>query len=163
MSLEKWAEYGWLRREPTNPSELKGLLGSVGRNLADSKVEAVSMDRRFVAAFNAALAVATRALRNSGHRTITQTGHHVKTIESLELTIKASPKIIQDVYKRQEEGITGAFIRDLKSSTRTVCFVSGSGEHQIDDSDRGGLSHFKDLLAKDNYESKTINLLQRCV
>jgi ABC-type uncharacterized transport system involved in gliding motility auxiliary subunit len=42
-----------------------------------------------------------------------------------------------------------------------VCFVSGSGEHQIDDSDRGGLSHFKDLLAKDNYESKTINLLQK--
>jgi gliding motility-associatede transport system auxiliary component len=60
-----------------------------------------------------------------------------------------------------EEGITGAFIRDLKSSTRTVCFVSGSGEHQIDDSDRGGLSRFKDLLTKDNYESKTISLLQK--
>src|ERR1700758_1517319 len=60
-----------------------------------------------------------------------------------------------------EEGITGAFIRDLKSSTRTACFVSGSGEHQIDDSDHGGLSRFKDLLAKDNYQSKTISLLQR--
>jgi len=59
-----------------------------------------------------------------------------------------------------EEGITGAFIRDLKSSTRTVCFVSGSGEHQIDNSDRGGLSRFKDLLGKDSYESKTISLLQ---
>src|SRR5215469_8528574 len=32
-----------------------------------------------------------------------------------------------------EEGITGAHIRDLKSTTRTVCFTSGSGEHQIDD------------------------------
>ena len=60
-----------------------------------------------------------------------------------------------------EEGITGAFIRDLKSSARTVCFVNGSGEHQIDDSDRGGLSRFKDLLAKDNYQSKTIDLLQK--
>src|SRR6185503_9858046 len=59
-----------------------------------------------------------------------------------------------------EEGITGAFIRNLKSNVRTVCFVSGSGENQIDDSDRGGLSRFKDLLAKDNYESKTVNLLQ---
>ena len=58
-----------------------------------------------------------------------------------------------------EEGITGAFIRDLKSGTRTVCFVSGSGEHQLDDSDRSGLSHFKDLLTKDNYQSKTISLL----
>jgi hypothetical protein len=39
--------------------------------------------------------VATTALRASGHRTVTQAGHHVETIESLELTIQASPKIIQ--------------------------------------------------------------------
>jgi ABC-type uncharacterized transport system involved in gliding motility auxiliary subunit len=60
-----------------------------------------------------------------------------------------------------EEGITGALIRDLKSSTRTVCFVAGSGEHQIESTDREGLSRFKDLLAKDNYETKTIDLLQK--
>ena len=60
-----------------------------------------------------------------------------------------------------EEGITGAFIRDLKSSTRTVCFVTGSGEHQIDDSDREGLSHFKDFLSKEEYETRTIDLLQK--
>ena len=66
----------------------------------------------------------------------------------------------EEAKSMTEEGVTGAFIRDLKSNTRTVCFVSGSGEHQIDDSDRGGLSRFKDLLAKDNYETKTISLLQ---
>jgi ABC-type uncharacterized transport system involved in gliding motility auxiliary subunit len=60
-----------------------------------------------------------------------------------------------------EEGVTGAFIRDLKGNTRTVCFVSGSGEHQIDNTERDGLSHFKELLAKDNYEGKTIDLLQK--
>lgn len=59
-----------------------------------------------------------------------------------------------------EEGVTGAFIRDLKNNTRTVCFVTGSGEHQIDDTDRSGYSQFKDLLGKDEYESKSINLLQ---
>jgi hypothetical protein len=95
MSLEKWVEYGWLRREPTSNSEIKNLLGIVERSLADSKVAAVSTDLRFVAAFNAALCTATTALRATGHRTVTQAGHHVKTIESLELTIKASPKLIQ--------------------------------------------------------------------
>jgi ABC-type uncharacterized transport system involved in gliding motility auxiliary subunit len=60
-----------------------------------------------------------------------------------------------------EEGITGAFIRDLKSNTRTVCFATGSGEHQLEDSDRNGLSRFKELLAKDGYESKTVDLLQK--
>src|ERR1700686_4969729 len=95
MSLEKWVKYGWLRREPTSPDEIKDLLGIVDRSLADSKVKAVSTDLRFVAAFNAALTVATIALRGSGHRTVTQAGHHVKTIESLELTVKASSKVIQ--------------------------------------------------------------------
>lgn len=60
-----------------------------------------------------------------------------------------------------EEGVTGAFIRDLKSSTRTVCFISGSGEHRLDDSEREGFSHFKDLLAKEDYETKSIDLLQK--
>jgi ABC-type uncharacterized transport system involved in gliding motility auxiliary subunit len=60
-----------------------------------------------------------------------------------------------------EEGITGAFIRDLKSNTRTVCFVTGSGEHQIDDSTREGLSRFKDLLATDDYVTTAIDLLEK--
>jgi len=95
MSLEKWVEYGWLRREPTSSSEIRDLLGIVDRSLTDSRVEAVSTDLRFIAAFNAALCGATTALRASGHRTATQAGHHVKTIESLELTIKANARLIQ--------------------------------------------------------------------
>jgi hypothetical protein len=34
-------------------------------------------------------------LRAAGYRTSTQAGHHIKTIESLELTIKADSKLIQ--------------------------------------------------------------------
>jgi ABC-type uncharacterized transport system involved in gliding motility auxiliary subunit len=60
-----------------------------------------------------------------------------------------------------EEGITGAFIRDLKTSVRTVCFVEGSGEHQIEDSDRNGYSRLKDLLGQDDYQSKSINLVSK--
>lgn len=60
-----------------------------------------------------------------------------------------------------EEGVTGAMIRDMKSGARTVCMVTGSGEHQIDDSDKGGYSRFKDALAKDNFQSKSIDLLTK--
>jgi ABC-type uncharacterized transport system involved in gliding motility auxiliary subunit len=60
-----------------------------------------------------------------------------------------------------EEGITGAFIRDIKTSTRTVCFVSGSGEHQIDDSGKDGLSEFKSELEKESYATQTIDLLTK--
>ena len=58
-----------------------------------------------------------------------------------------------------EEGITGAFIRTIKNNTRTVCFVTGSGEHQLDDDSRDGLTQLKTLLGKDSYEAQSINLV----
>jgi ABC-type uncharacterized transport system involved in gliding motility auxiliary subunit len=67
----------------------------------------------------------------------------------------------EEAKSMTEEGITGAFIRDLKSNTRTVCFTSGSGEHQLDSSDREGMSKFKEILSKDNYESKSVDLLTK--
>src|SRR5260370_21450633 len=75
--------------------------------------------------------------------------------------------IVQIGTKRQEakgtikEDITGAFIRALKNNARTVCFVTGSGEHQVDDTDRSGYSRLRDLLVKEEYTSKPISLLQK--
>ena len=94
-SLERWAEYGWLKAEPTSPEEIRSLFGIIQRDLADAKVEAISADRRFEAAFSAARTCANLALRACGFRTTTQPGHHLKTIESLELTIEAESKLIQ--------------------------------------------------------------------
>lgn len=81
--------------------------------------------------------------------------------------IKEYGTVVVQIGNRQEqakglseEDIAGAFIRDLKTTTRTVCFVTGSGERQIDDTSRGGYSHFKDLLGNDKYETKSIGLLQ---
>ncbi len=59
-----------------------------------------------------------------------------------------------------EEGITGAFIRDLKTSTRTVCFVSGSGERQLDSTGRNGLSELKSRLGEESYDTQTVNLIE---
>src|SRR5207248_7837901 len=100
---------------------------------------------------------------------------HVKYVDpdkepqiAREAGIKSYPTAIVQIGAKKEEaksmteeGITGAFIRDLKNNTRTVCFVSGSGEHQIDDTDRTGYSHLKDLLGKDEYTTRSINLLQK--
>jgi ABC-type uncharacterized transport system involved in gliding motility auxiliary subunit len=60
-----------------------------------------------------------------------------------------------------EEDVTGAIIRDLKSNTRNVCFTTGSGERQLDDSDRSGFTKLKELLSKDDYTTKSINLLEK--
>ena len=128
MSLEKWVEYGWLRREPTSLGEIKDLLGIVERSLADSRVEAVSTDLRFIAAFTAALGAATTALRASGHRTVTQAGHHVKTIESLELTIRASsshlatafPRFTVQIMKNEPVWLKALFIYEPRHTLTTL-------------------------------------------
>lgn len=59
-----------------------------------------------------------------------------------------------------EEGITGAFLKDLKG-VRKVCFVSGSQEHALDDTDSNGLSQFKTLLERDNYQPQSITLVDK--
>ena len=59
-----------------------------------------------------------------------------------------------------EEDVTGALIRSLKSGERNVCFVTGSGEHGLDDSGRTGYSSVKEALEKNNYKTKTISLLE---
>src|SRR6266567_2929558 len=60
-----------------------------------------------------------------------------------------------------ETGITGAIVRDLKSSVRTVCFLTGAGESQIDDTSAVGYSIFKEVIEKDGYKTKTINWLEK--
>ena len=67
----------------------------------------------------------------------------------------------EEAKSMNEEGVTGAFIRDLKNNTRNVCFVGGSGEHAIDDSGRFGYSRFKDLLGRDEYSARSVSLLEK--
>jgi len=59
-----------------------------------------------------------------------------------------------------EEGLTGAFLKDLKG-VRKVCFVTGSHEHQLDDTQESGLSRYKTLLERDNYQVDSISLIEK--
>lgn len=60
-----------------------------------------------------------------------------------------------------EEEITGALVRASKTGEKTVCFIQGSGEHQITDTDRDGYSSFKDALEKNNYKTQAISLIEK--
>jgi hypothetical protein len=93
MSLEKWVEYGWLRRLTTSPDEIRGLLSIVDRGLKDAQVAQISADLRITAAFSSALQCCTVALRACGYR-LSGPGHHMRVIESLEQTIGASGKTV---------------------------------------------------------------------
>ncbi len=81
----------------------------------------------------------------------------IETMPAVTVTYDGRTEKANDV---SEEGITGAFIRDIKGNTRTVCFVTGSGEHQLDDTSPNGLTDLKTLLGRDSYQTKAIDLVQ---
>ena len=93
MSLERYVENSWLRREPTSRQEIDDQMGIVARCMNDAAVEGISDDLRFYTTFNAVLALANTALRASGYRTTNQQGHHTRTIETLEYSIGADLKL----------------------------------------------------------------------
>jgi ABC-type uncharacterized transport system involved in gliding motility auxiliary subunit len=65
----------------------------------------------------------------------------------------------EEAKSLSEEEVTGALIRSLKAGDRTVCFVAGSGEHAIADTGRGGYANVKDAVERNNYKTKSVNLL----
>ncbi len=86
MTLTDLLERRRLRRHKTSAQEIANLLATAERDLADARVEAVSLDRRFMAAYGAALALATVPLTCAGYRT-TGEGRHMTVFEALPVTM----------------------------------------------------------------------------
>ena len=59
----------------------------MGRDLADAKVQALSADRRFATAYNAALLGATMVIACAGYRVTAKTGHHKIAFDSITLAL----------------------------------------------------------------------------
>ena len=66
----------------------------------------------------------------------------------------------EEAKSLDEQGITGAFLK-ISKGVRKVCFVTGSREHAIDQTDGSGLSNLKGLLERDNYQTEGATLLDK--
>lgn len=86
MTLEKWAEYGWLRHHQTSRQEIDDLLAIVERDISDARSGGISTDWQFGIAYNAALKLCTILLYAEGYRA-GQGLQHYRTIHSLALIL----------------------------------------------------------------------------
>ena len=107
MSLEKLVQLGWYKAEPSSSKEIADLFSIVDRSQADMKVEGVSDDLRFHAAYNGILTLANIAVRASGFRVSLGQGHHQRVIESLDHTLTT-----QDAAARER------WVRKIKSHSQ---------------------------------------------
>ncbi len=75
-----------MKAHTTSKKELDDLRAVIERDLADAAIAALSADRRFATAYNAALQTATMAVACAGYRT-SGIGHHQTTFEAAEIAL----------------------------------------------------------------------------
>lgn len=104
MSLENLLKTKQL--QPHNPTReaVQRLLQAAARNIVDARIEEVSFDTRFDAAYKAIMQCAMVALWANRYRTSTsQPGHHQTAIQTLPKTIglEQSTVIVLDALRKQ--------------------------------------------------------------
>jgi hypothetical protein len=90
MSLQQWANNGWLKPHRTSPQEIQDLLAIVKRDLADAEGD-ISADWRFGIAYNAALKLCTILIHASGYKP-EKTLQHYRTLQALPLILGPNRK-----------------------------------------------------------------------
>lgn len=104
MTLENlFAIHKLLRQDPERDS-VRRLLLAAARNIADAKVERISTENRFDAAYKAIMQCAMAALWANGYRTSTsQPGHHQTAIQTLPKSIGLDQEtvIVLDTLRKQ--------------------------------------------------------------
>jgi hypothetical protein len=115
MSWNKLLQSNRVHRHTTSPQELTEIRRLVARDLADAAIPALSDDRRFATAYNAALQTAKMAIACAGYRVASVPGHHRLTFEGAKLSIGTQADQLADYFdacrrKRNEIDYTGATI-----------------------------------------------------
>jgi SAV_6107-like HEPN len=115
MSWNKLLQSNRVHRHTTSPQELTEIRRLVARDLADAAIPALSDDRRFATAYNAALQTAKMAIACARIRVASVPGHHRLTFEGAKLSIGTQADQLADYFdacrrKRNEIDYTGATI-----------------------------------------------------
>lgn len=102
MSLQAWAQFGWLNKHQSSPDEIKNLLAIADRDLEACRAKGLGTDWSFTIAYNAALQCAIAALAAAGYRA-SHDSQHYRVFQSLEHTIGTDSKVIRqlDVYRKK--------------------------------------------------------------
>ena len=89
-----------VQRHRTSKKELDDIRALIARDLADAGVAAVSADRRFAAAYNAALLTAHMVIACAGYRVTAKAGHHKVAFDAITLTLGAGASKYAEYFER---------------------------------------------------------------
>lgn len=104
MSLENLVKTHQIKPHATHPEEVQRLLAAATRNLADARVEGISDETRFDAAYKAIMQCSLVGLMANGYRPSTSVpGHHQTVIQTLSLTLGVPREnwIVMDALRKK--------------------------------------------------------------
>jgi len=78
-------------------------------------------------------------------------------------SVVTSGDYVERVKDTTEAALTEAIIKVTRGKVRTVCFTTGHGEHDPDESGAGGYSNAREGLKSENFEIRKINILEEGV
>lgn len=88
MSLANLLRIGQLKEHPADAGEIARLLLAAERGIADARVQSISPETRFDAAYRSIMQTGLAALMARGYRPDTnRPGHHATIIQALTLTL----------------------------------------------------------------------------
>lgn len=123
MTLQNLLAIHRLQAHKPDAGGIRKLLEAARRNLVDARVEQISSDNRFDAAYKCILQCAMLGLWGNGYRTATsQPGHHQTAIQSLGLTMGvAQPEIIVLDALRRQRNLSDYEGDPVSSATLATC------------------------------------------
>ncbi len=89
MTLDDWLANRWISRHETSKDEITSLRSVVQRDLKDARIEALSADRRFATAYNAALQLSKMVLAAAGYRLSRGHGGHERAFDVIRYVLLA--------------------------------------------------------------------------
>lgn len=115
MSWKKLLQDNKVHTHTTSIQELNEIRRLIARDISDATIPALSEDRRFATAYNAALQTGKMAIACAGYRIASVPGHHRLTFEATKIALGASAAHLTDYFdacrrKRNEIDYTGAAI-----------------------------------------------------
>lgn len=119
MTLDNLVGRG-LEKAAADREELSRYLERIGRKLADSRQQSISLDSRFDLAFEALLQIALAALRANGYRTTSAAGHHQLALQALPKSLGTDAVRVRALDEFRKKRSAGLYLAEFEPSSAEV-------------------------------------------
>lgn len=127
---QQWLAKGNVKTHQTSKQEIENLRALIKRDLADAAVVALSADRRFATAYNAALQAATIVIACSGYRVSARVGHHQVTFEAAEVALGSKAAALTQYFEtcRRKRNVIDYMTSSVATDTEAEELVERAGD-----------------------------------